>query len=93
MSLYYASFDEDGQPYKHNSQIIVTLQDPSKIKVHTWYPGSQRNIINGPDSKNSFYSSHHTESSSFINKREYFGKVKDTRDDTGSNENGKNSIT
>ena len=66
--MYFAAFDEDGQPYGSESDIVVTLQDPSKIKVHTWYKitGSQGNYINeyGTEGR-SLYSPDHAKSSSF----------------------------
>ena len=50
----------------------MTLQDPSKIKVHTWYStGSQGNYINNYNTKGgSSYSTDHGKSASFRVERE-----------------------
>ena len=51
---------------------MVTLQDPSKIKVHTWYnTGSQGNYINeyGTEGR-SLYSADRAKSASFRVERE-----------------------
>ena len=87
VSLYYAAFDEDGQPYNTEYDIMVTLQDPSKIKVHTWHTGTRGNHINGYNTEGSFYSADHSKSTSFIKNREHSADFHDTTNT--SKQNGK----
>ena len=57
VTLYHAAFDEDGHPYNHEREVVVTLQDPSKIKVYTWYMAQQKQH-NEYDVEDSHHSSH-----------------------------------
>ena len=95
VSMYFAAFDEDGQPYGSESDIVVTLQDPSKIKVHTWYKitGSQGNYINeyGTEGR-SLYSSDHAKSSSFNVEKEDKWSILENEEIT-QNINGKSEIS
>ena len=79
VNLYYAAFDEDGQPYSTEYDIMVTLQDPSKIKVHTWHTGTRGNHINGYNTEGSFYSADRSKSTSFINNKEYSVEFQDIK--------------
>ena len=90
MRLYFAAFDEDGKPDGHESDIMVTLQDPSKIKVHTWYStGSQGNYINDDRTEGrSLYSTDHGKSTSFRDERQDELKISETNNVT-ENINGK----
>ena len=72
---------------------MVTLQDPSKIKVHTWYnTGSQGNYINeyGTEGR-SLYSTDRTKSASFRVERKDGWKVLENKD-IASNKNGKSKF-
>ena len=57
VTLYHAAFDEDGHPYNDERKVVVTLQDPSKIKVYTWYMAQQKHH-NKYDVEDSRHSSH-----------------------------------
>ena len=93
--MYFAAFDEDGQPYGSVSDIVVTLQDPSKIKVHTWYEitGSQGNYIYecGTEGR-SLYSSDHAKSPSFNVEKEDKWSILENEEIT-QNINGKSEIS
>ena len=85
--MYYAAFDEDGQPYNTEYDIMVTLQDPSKVKVHSWRTGTLGNHINGYNTEGSFYSADRRQSTLFINDTNYSADFEDM--DNISNKNGK----
>ena len=72
---------------------MVTLQDPSKIKVHTWYrTGSQGNYINeyGTEGR-SLYSTGRAKSASFRLERKDDREVLENKD-IASNKNGKSKL-
>ena len=53
--MYYQAFDEDGQIYSRDSQITITLQDPSRIKMNTWYMGNRQDQMNNYDQEDSVH--------------------------------------
>ena len=57
VTFYHAAFDEDGHPYNHEREVVVTLQDPSNIKVYTWYMSQQKHH-NEYDVEDFHHSSH-----------------------------------
>ena len=72
---------------------MVTLQDPSKIKVYTWYnTGSQGNYINeyGTEGRSS-YSTDRAKSASFRVERKDEWEISENKDIT-SNKNGKSKF-
>ena len=81
--MYYQAFDEDAQPFYGISQMAITLQDPSKIKLHTWHVGQTEDQINNDDSGNS----HQTGEDDVVYKSSYNIPTNEEKMDSYSIEN------
>ena len=86
VKLYYQAFDEDGQPYNRESHITITLQDPSKIKMNTWYSRNreiQKNKYNKDSSSHTLKDNNYASSTDNISKSENFEGIANIAETNG----------